>query len=87
MEATSSASPVPASQAENDSMRMARMVEDDVCVWIGHMARATYIDSIMLSKHNRAEIRWVRWKARPRLLNVKAEKKHRWRRGIEKAIG
>lgn len=37
------------------------------------MARATYIDSIMLSRHSRAEIRWVRWKARPRLLRAKAE--------------
>lgn len=73
VEATSRASPVPASQAENVSMRMGRMVEVDACVWMGHMARATYMDSIMLSRHSRAEIRWVRWKARPRLLKMKAE--------------
>lgn len=57
VEATSRAKPVPASQAENVSMMIGRMVEDGDCIWIGHMARATYIDSIMLSKHSRAEIR------------------------------
>lgn len=57
MEATSSASPVPASQAENVSMMIGRMEADGVCIWIGHMVKATYIDSIMLSKHSRAEIR------------------------------
>lgn len=73
VEATSRASPVPASQAENVSMRIGRMVGDGAWFSIGHMDRATYMDSIMLSKHNNAEIRWVRWKARPRLLRVKAE--------------
>ena len=73
VEATSSASPVPASQAENVSMRIGRRVEDGACVWMGHIDRATYMDSIMLSKHSRAEIRWVRWKARPSALRVKAE--------------
>lgn len=32
-----------------------------------------YIDNIMLSKHSKAEIRCVRWKASPKLLKVKAE--------------
>lgn len=73
MEATSRASPVPASQAENDSIKMGMRVAVDDCVWIGHIVRAMYIDSIMLSRHSRAEIRWVRWKASPRLLRVKAE--------------
>lgn len=44
VEATRSARPVPASQAENVSMRIGMMVEDGVCVWIGHIVRATYID-------------------------------------------
>lgn len=57
VEATSRARPVPASQAENVSMRIGSRVEDVDCIWIGHMARATYIDSIMHSRHNRAEIR------------------------------
>lgn len=73
MEATSRASPVPASQAEKVSIRIGRRVEDVVCVWIGHIDNAIYIDSIILSRHSSAEIRWVRWKARPRLLRVKAE--------------
>lgn len=73
VEATSKARPVPASQAEKVSIRIGRMVDTDDWIWMGHMARATYMDSIMLSKQRRAEIRWVRWKARPRLLRVKAE--------------
>ncbi len=51
---------MPASQAEKVSMRIGRMVEVGDWVWIGHMAKATYMDSIMLSRHSRAEIRWVR---------------------------
>lgn len=45
------------------------------------------MDSIMLSRHNRAEIRCVRWKAKPRPLRVKAEKKLRCRADIKKVIG
>lgn len=40
---------------------------------MGQIDRAMYMDSIMLSKHSRAEIKWVRWNASPRLLKVKAE--------------
>lgn len=40
---------------------------------MGHMDRPTYMDSIMLSRHKRAEIKWVRWKAKPNALKVKAE--------------
>lgn len=54
-------------------MKSGSSMGDVVWVWIGHMDRATYMDSIMLSKHSRAEIKWVRWKASPRLLRVKAE--------------
>lgn len=60
VEATSRASPVLASQAEKTSIRMGRRVDDGVCIWMGHMDRAMNIDSIMLSKHSRAEIKWVR---------------------------
>lgn len=72
-EATSIARPVPASQAEKVSISSG-IREDDV-IWFstGHVDRAMYIASIMLSKQRRAEIRWVRWKARPRQLRVKAE--------------
>lgn len=57
VEATSKASPVPASQAENVSMRMGRSEEDGIWVWMGHMARATYMDSIIPSRHSNAETR------------------------------
>lgn len=40
---------------------------------MGQIDRAMYMDSIMLSRHRRAEIRCVRWNASPRLLRVKAE--------------
>lgn len=73
VEATSIARPAPASQAEKASMMIGIRVGDVAWFSIGQMDRAIYIDSIMLSRHNRAEIRWVRWKANPRPLRVKAE--------------
>lgn len=73
VEATNRARPVPASQAENVNRMIGRMVEEGDCIWMGHIASATYMDNIMLSRQRRAEIKWVRWKARPRLLRVKAE--------------
>lgn len=54
------AKPVPASQAENVSMRIGVRVSDAVWLSMGSVDRAIYMDSIMLSKHSRAEIRWVR---------------------------
>lgn len=73
MEATNIARPVAASQAENVSMRSGIVV--NVVVWfsMGQIERAIYIDSIILSRHRRAEIKWVRWNASPKLLRVKAE--------------
>ena len=73
MEATSIARPVPASQAENVSISMGIKVGDVAWFSIGQMDKAMYMDSIMLSRHRRAEIRCVRWNARPRLLRIKAE--------------
>lgn len=73
MEATNIARPTPASQAENVNMSTGIRLADVVLVSIGHVDNMIYRDSIMLSKHSRAEIRWVRWKASPRLLRVKAE--------------
>lgn len=73
MDATSIARPVPASQAENVSMSTGTRVNDVAWFSTGQVDRAMYIDSIMLSRHSRAEIRWVRWKASPKLLRVKAE--------------
>lgn len=54
------ARPVPASQAEKVSMRMGIRVGDVVWFSTGHMDKAIYIDSIMLSRQRRAEIRCVR---------------------------
>lgn len=73
MEATNVASPVPASQAEKVSMRIGMRVEEGVWFSMGQDDRARYIESIMLSKHSRAEMRWARWKARPRLLRANAK--------------
>ena len=67
------AKPMPASQAENVSMRIGVKASDDVWFSMGSVDRAIYRDNIMLSRHNRAEIRWVRWRVRPRLLRAKAE--------------
>ena len=57
VEATSIASPVAASQAESVSMRMGIRVKDGAWFSRDQDERAIYIDSIMLSKHNRAETR------------------------------
>ena len=73
MEATSIASPVPASQAENASISMGIRVDDGVWVVTGQVDRARYRASIMLSRQRRAETKWVRWRASPRALRVKAE--------------
>lgn len=73
VEATSMARPVLASQAENVSMSTGIRVKDAAWFSMGQVDRAMYMESVMLSRHSRAEIRWVRWKANPRLLKVKAE--------------
>ena len=73
MDATSIARPVPASQAENVSINTGAKAMDVIWVSTGQMDRVMYMESIMLSKHNRAEIRWVRWKASPKQLRVKEE--------------
>ena len=73
--ATSRASPAPASQAEKASRRIgaAEKVVDSSCNI--HRARAMNRDNIIPSKHNRADRRWVRWKARPMSPRVNAEVK------------
>lgn len=67
------ARPAPASQAENVSMSTGMRAKDAAWFSTGQIDRAMYMESIMLSRQSRAEIRWVRWKANPRLLKVKAE--------------
>lgn len=73
VEATSIARPVLASHAENANIRMGTRVNDGVWFSIGQIDSGINMESIMLSRHRRAEIRWVRWNASPRLLNVNAE--------------
>lgn len=73
VEATSIARPVLASQAENANMSTGSRVGEAVWFSIGHVDKAMYSDSIMLSKHSKAEIKWVRWNASPKLLMAKAE--------------
>ncbi len=67
------ARPAPASQAENVSMSIGIRVKEGAWFSMGQIDRAMYMDSIMLSRQSRAEIRWVRWKASPRLLRANAE--------------
>lgn len=73
VEATSIARPVPASQAEKVSMRIGVRAREVVWFSMGNIDRAMYRDNIMLSRHSRAEIRWVRCRVRPKLLRAKAE--------------
>lgn len=73
VDATSMARPVPASHAEKVSISTGASVNDDIWFSTDQVERGIYMDSIMLSRHSKAEIRWVRWNASPRLLNVNAE--------------
>lgn len=73
VEATRIAKPVPASHAENVSTRIGTMVNEETWFSMDHIDRPTNIDSIMLSRHSRADTRWVRWKASPSPLKMKAE--------------
>lgn len=57
VEATSIARPVPASQAENVSMNTGARVTDVIWVSTGQTDRVMYMESIMLSRHSRAEIK------------------------------
>jgi len=73
--ATSRARPALASQAEKASKSMGeaeKLVESSCRVQI---ERAIKRDSIIASKHKRAERRWVRWNARPVSPNIKVVEK------------
>lgn len=67
------ARPVPASHAEKVNIRMGTIMNDGVWLSMGHIDSPTNIESIMLSRHSRADTRWVRWKAKPNPLRMKAE--------------
>lgn len=73
--ATSKAKPALASQAEKANRRIgaAEKAVDSSCSI--HRARARNKDNIIPSRHNRADRRWVRWKAKPMSPRVNAEVK------------
>lgn len=48
---------MPASQAENVSMNTGARVTDVIWVSTGQTDRVMYMESIMLSRHSRAEIK------------------------------
>lgn len=73
--ATSKARPALASQAENAKRSMGAVEKVVVSNCRVHKASAMNRDSIMPSKHKRAESRWVRWKARPVSPSRKADEK------------
>lgn len=73
--ATSRARPALASQAEKASSSIGaaqRLVEFK---WTVQRERAMNRESIIPSKHRRAERRWVRWNARPVRPKIKADEK------------
>lgn len=73
--ATRRARPALASQAENASRRTGAVDKLVASSCRVQRERAINKDSIIPSKHRRAESKWVRWKARPVSPNIKAEEK------------
>ena len=73
-----SARPVPASQAEKARIMIGRGAIVGSCRVREKKDRRTKRASIIPSMHRRAEIKWVRWIDRPRMLNIKAEFNVKW---------
>lgn len=76
--ATSRASPVLASQAENARRKTGmeeKFVELNCMV---HRDRAMNRDNIIPSRQRRADNKWVRWNVRPANPRMKAEEKEKW---------
>lgn len=71
--ATSKARPALASQAEKASKIMGAAVKFVVLRYRVHKERARNRDSIMPSRHRRADKRWARLKASPVSPSVKAD--------------
>lgn len=76
--ATSNASPVLASQAENARRKTGRAEKFVEPNCIDHRDRAINRDSIIPSRQRRADSRWVRWNVRPASPRMKAEEKEKW---------
>ena len=73
--ATKRASPALASQAENARRSIGEAEKWVVFSCRAHSERAINRESIIPSKHKRAERRWVRWNASPDNPSIKAEEK------------
>lgn len=73
--ATSSARPVLASQAEKARSNIGAVENPVDSNCNAHRANAINRDSIIPSKHNSAESRWVRWNANPISPKINAELK------------
>lgn len=76
--ATRRASPALASQAEKASRIMGadeKFAESKCSV---HRDKPINRESIIPSKHKRADSRWVRWNAKPAKPRIKADEKAKW---------
>lgn len=76
--ATRRARPALASQAEkaNRSIGEAEKLVESSCKV--QIERAIKRESIMASRHNKADKRWVRWSAKPISPNIKVDEKAKW---------
>lgn len=76
--ATSRASPALASQAEKASRRTGEAEKLVDPSWRAQRESAINKESIIPSKHKRADSRWVRLNARPVSPSMKADEKVKW---------
>ena len=80
--ATRRARPALASQAENARSNMGAAEKIEAFSWRAHRERAMKRESIIPSRHRRAESRCVRWRARPDRPRMKADEKANCTGGI-----
>lgn len=76
--ATRSAKPTLASQAENASRSKGEVEKLVEFSWRVQRERARNRESIMLSRHKRAESRWERWNARPAKPRINVAENVKW---------
>lgn len=69
--ATSRAKPIAASQAEKARRSIGAEEKIGESNWRVHNERAKYRDSIIPSRHSKAESRWVRWNDSPDKARIK----------------
>lgn len=76
--ATSRASPALASQTERAKRRIGVVAKVVAFIWSIHRERPRNRESIIASRHNNAERRWARLKAKPNMPVRKAIVKAAW---------